>query len=308
MSKPSPVESLIATTAADGSLTDVFANKVPLTSQEGVPAAFGGALVGQSVTAATSTVPEGFHIYAIQSSFLRAASGKEKISYTVDRIADSRAFATRVVRATSGASDRAVYVAVLSFQKVGSSSAHDVLTYGATPPRVEVDRPEDIRKERVAEMMAAAVTRDVPILQLGADEEPFDWRPLESSPTDNPTHFRQRSFVRSPTCASSSPSVHLAALAYMSDTFMLGAALNASPERLGNKLRNLAMGTSLNHNLSLHDPSTRVDDWMLGERETSWGADGRVLIHQRFWNAQTGRLVMSGTQEGLIRLKKSAQL
>ncbi|KAI1504191.1 hypothetical protein F5X99DRAFT_372794 [Biscogniauxia marginata] len=45
------------------------------------------------------------------------------------------------------------------------------------------------------------------------------------------------------------------------------------------------------------------DEPMLGERETSWGANGRVLVHQRFWNAKTGRLVMLGSQEGLVRLK-----
>lgn len=278
----------------------------PLTSQEGVPGAFGGGLVGQSVTAAAATVPTDFHIYSIQSSFLRPADGKERISYKVDRVADSRAFATRVVRATSGVGDKNVYVGVLSFYK-NSPPAQNVLTYGISPPDVGDSRPDDISEDRVQQMMSAAITRDVPLLQLSAREEPFDWRPLESSPADDPTHFRQRSFVQSSACSSASPSVHLAALAYLSDTFLLGAALNANPAMVGPKLRNVAMGVSLNHNLSLHDPTARVDDWMLGERDTSWGADGRVLIHQRFWNGRTGRLVMSGTQEGLIRLK-NAQL
>ncbi|KAK6193075.1 hypothetical protein LQW54_012821 [Pestalotiopsis sp. IQ-011] len=306
MPHPAPVESLMATVAASDTATDVFVNAKPLTSQKGVPGAFGGGLLGQSVTAAAATVPAAFYIYSVQASFLRPADGKEKITYTVERAADGRAFATRIVRATSGASDKSVYVAVLSFQK-NDAPAGSVLSYGLSPPDVGVRHAEDISEERLQEVKTAAITRDIPLLQLTAKEEPFDWRPLENPPAENPTHFRQRSFVRSPPFESDSPSMHLAALAYLSDTFMLGAALNANPAMVGPKLRNVAMGASMTHNLSLHDHAARVDGWMLGERDTSWGADGRVLIHQRFWNASTGRLVMSGTQEGLIRLK-NAQL
>jgi acyl-CoA thioesterase II len=275
-------------------------------SQDGVPGAFGGGLLGQSITAAAATVPAPFQVYSIQASFLRPANGKGEISYAVTRVADRRAFATRLVRATSvdGAGDEPIYIAVVSFQK-NDLPASNVLTYGTPAPNVGVRHPEDISEERIQVMMSAAVTRDVPLLQLSAQEEPFDWRPLENALTEDPTHFRQRSFVRSPTLTSDSPSVHLAALAYLSDTYLLGAPLGANPVMVGPKLRNVAMGTSLHHNLSLLDPTARVDKWMLGERETSWGADGRVLIHQRFWNATTGRLVMSGTQEGLIRLKQA---
>ncbi|CAJ2507043.1 Uu.00g082290.m01.CDS01 [Anthostomella pinea] len=165
--------------------------------------------------------------------------------------------------------------------------------------------PDDIPKEKLQEAITAAITRDVPLLQLRADEEPFDWRPFDNPPTDRPTQYRQRGFVRSPPLSSDNVALHQSAQVYLSDTYMLGCALNASPAMVGSKLRNVAMGTSLNHTLWLHEPTAKVDEWMLGERVTSWGSNGRVLIHQQFWNAWSGRLVMSGTQEGLIRLKSA---
>jgi hypothetical protein len=68
----------------------------------------------------------------------------------------------------------------------------------------------------------------------------------------------------------------------MSDTHLLSTAWAARPAMLGPRLQNLAISVSLNHNLALHDPPARVDERMFGVRETSWGADGRAIIHQRF--------------------------
>ncbi|KAI4865096.1 Thioesterase/thiol ester dehydrase-isomerase [Hypoxylon rubiginosum] len=166
-------------------------------------------------------------------------------------------------------------------------------------------KPEDIPKEQLQEEITASITKDIPLLQLDAEQEPFDWRPLDNPLTPDPTHFRQRSFVRSPPLLSDDISVHQAALAHLSDTYMLGAVLVANQAFVGEKFRNVAFGASLNQNISLHDPAARVGGWMLAERDISWGSGGRVLIHQRFWNIESGRLVMSGSQDGLIRLKNA---
>ncbi|EMR72037.1 putative acyl- thioesterase protein [Eutypa lata UCREL1] len=157
-------------------------------------------------------------------------------------------------------------------------------------------RPGDISEEEVQH-------EDGESLRPNARDDPFDWRMLEGHSRDELTESRQLAFVRSPAVSSDNASVHLAALVYLSDTYMLAAALNANPETIGEKIRDVAMGASLTHNVSLHDPTARIDEWLLSERDTSWGSDGRVLVHQRLWNVETGRLVMSGTQEGLIRLK-----
>lgn len=251
-------------------------------------------------------MPAEFHLYAIQNGFLRPADGKERVIYDVERIFDGRAYATRIVRASQPSSPGAVFVALLSFQKAVPPT-RNVLRYEIPMPDAGGVRPEDIPKDRHHQRILAGMGPAVSVMRLDPGEEPFDWRPLDPhlpQGVDDPTQYRYRGFVRSPAFSTeSSASAHQAALAYLSDTLLLGTALTASPVQLGHMMQNLAMTTSLSHNVQLHDPTARVDEWMYGERETSWGADGRALMHQRFWSLKTGRLIMSGTQEGLVRLK-----
>ncbi|KAI1410689.1 thioesterase-like superfamily-domain-containing protein [Hypoxylon sp. FL1857] len=278
-----------------------FSNSPP-TSQEGLRFVFGGSLMGQSAAAAAATVTPTFQIYSLQSAFLRASKPGEKVYYRVERTSDGRAFASRIVRATQESSDTPFYVATVCFQR-NDPPPGNVLDYHVPMPETDGVQPEDISKDKVQKLMAARITRSVPLLQLGAKEEPFDWRPFDNPFTPEPTDFRQRAFVRSPAFTSNSPHVHQSALAFLSDTYLMSTALNANPGKVGRKMSNFMMGASLTSNISLHEPMAKVDEWMLGERETSWGSHGRVVIHQRFWNVKSGRLVMSGTQECLIRLK-----
>lgn len=89
----------------------------------------------------------------------------------------------------------------------------------------------------------------------------------------------------------------------MSDEILIGVALYSNPDAVGPNNRNVAMAVSLNHHIWIHDPNIKVDEWIIGDRKTSCGAGGRVLISQRMWNHKTDRLVMSCTQEALIRLR-----
>lgn len=117
---------------------------------------------------------------------------------------------------------------------------------------------------------------------------------------DDPTSFRFRGFVRSTPLSTEDTLTHLAALAYASDDLFFGTALAANPIAVGQGWRNL---TSLTHNVSFHDPHAKMDEWIVVERETSWGAMGRVVVHQKMWNRQTGKLILSGSQEALVRLR-----
>lgn len=273
----------------------------PLTSQEGVRSVFGGFLVAQAVSAASTTVPDGFRLYSSQSSFLAPANGDDKVTYRVDRTADGRSYCTRVVRATQG--EACVYAAIISFQKNISRPAGNVLRYGTPMPDLEGTGPDDISAVAIQEMQNSTIDRSAPLMQLSAEDRPLDWRPLGMEISDDPSQFWIRGFVRSPPLSTDDPLVHLAAFAYMSDEFSFGPALLANPKAAGKGMRNVAMGASLTHNVSFHDPRARVDEWTVLERKTSWGGESRVHVSQRMWNMKTGKLVMSGTQEALIRLK-----
>jgi acyl-CoA thioesterase len=62
--------------------------------------------------------------------------------------------------------------------------------------------------------------------------------------------------------------------------------------------------SNLTHHLPFHNPGARAEHGMVCKSNTSWGANGRVFIHYRFWNFETGHLVVSYTQEALVRQKQ----
>ncbi|KAI1274549.1 Thioesterase/thiol ester dehydrase-isomerase [Xylaria sp. FL0933] len=298
-STKAPIEAHIAIASAPESGPDVYRNVDPIGAQEGQRSVFGGFLVSQALSAASATVPDSFHPYSSQSSFIAAAAGKEKIVYRVERISDGRNFLTRIVRASQGTTS--VYVAVISFQALAGGNQ---LNYGA--PMIELDgTPEDIDPSAMQSFQTSMVDRSTPIMQQKAEDRPLDWRPHSLEMSDDPTNFRVRGFVRSTPLSTNDSAVHLAALAYASDDLFFGIALAANPIAVGKGWRNVALAASLTHNVSFHDPHAKIDEWIVLERETSWGANGRVMVHQKMWNRQTGKLILSGSQEALVRLHGS---
>ncbi|KAF3026357.1 hypothetical protein E8E14_006687 [Neopestalotiopsis sp. 37M] len=285
MPDKAPVEADIAVSICPDLGPDVYTNNKPLTAQtqERVPI-FGGLMVAQAVSAASATVPDTYRLYSSQSSFLSTANALEKIRYQVERTFDGRTYATRVVHATQG--EACIYIA-----------------YGTPMPDLDGARPEDIDLRAIDALQQNFFQRSVPIMQISAEGRPCDWRPLGMDVPEDPSEFWLRGFVRSPPLSTGSPAVHLAALAHMSDEFSFGPAMAANSGILGKGMRNISMAASLTHNVSFHDPHVKVDEWIVLERKTSWGAQGRVLVSQQMWSLETGKLVMSGNQEALIRLK-----
>ncbi|KAI1261138.1 Thioesterase/thiol ester dehydrase-isomerase [Xylariaceae sp. FL1019] len=306
MTSPAPVEARITVVPAPDLGEDVFTHKYPLKGQEGVRSVFGGFLVGQAVSAANATVGSGFEAHASQSSFIRPAKAdvQHNVTYWVERTADSRTFATRLVHGRQGG--ELVYIATISFRNT-SIPAGPILQYQVSPPVVDVT-PDDIPRQQVDRFNASIIDKSVPLLQVQSDEMPFDWRFVGLEMSDKATDVRLRTFVRSPPLSSREPSVHLAALAYLSDEFSFGIAVAANPRAVGQGMRNVALATSLTHTVSFHDSEFKADDWLIVERETSWGDEGRVLVYQRMWNVETGKLIMSGIQEALVRLKEVNRL
>ncbi|KAI0890574.1 Thioesterase/thiol ester dehydrase-isomerase [Annulohypoxylon maeteangense] len=305
MGPTSPVESYIAVKPAPDLGADVYTNdkKFP-TTRHGGRTVFGGLLVSQAISAANATVPADFHVYSSQSSFVRAISDKANgiINYHIERTSSGRTYATRLVRAI--ADNVCVYIAIISFQS-SKISAGSALAYNVPMPELD-DTPEEISQEISKQFNASHTGESGGVLQAFAPEEkPFDWRPSGHILGDDPTESCLRGFVRARPLSTRSPAAHLAGLGYASDENLLGVAIVSNPEHVGRGGRNVAMVASLNHNISFHDPNVKVDEWMVCVRNTSWGADGRVLVHQRMWDLKSGRLVMTTEQEALVRLKNA---
>lgn len=284
---------------------DIGAKHRPLTTQPSGRAVFGGLLLGQAISAASATVPQDFYVYSSYSTFLSpvTATTKERIVYQVDRLADGRSYATRVVRATQANKDACVYMATISFQN-SKARAGDVLDYSPPMPDLEGLGPLDIPEDLHRMTLVASSGPGSPLQPVSSEVEAFERRPFGFILEDKPWDCRVRSFVRSqqPLSARSVP-LNMAALAYMSDEILLGMAIYANPEKVGDRTQNVTMGATLSHNIAFHHPTANVDEWMVLERRTSWGGNGRVLLHEQTWDLKTGRLIMTCDQEALIRLR-----
>ncbi|KAK8016930.1 Chromate transporter [Apiospora rasikravindrae] len=280
-----------------------------MAEQDGRGSVFGGLLLAQAISAASAIVTHpGFYAYTSSASFIRPVAQTKEVQYHLERVSDGRSYAIRIVRASVG--DRnggavTVYITTISFQRRQDATANRVLSYADGPPNLGGARPEDIPQGSGRQQVES--NRTGSLQPFTPEDEPFDWRPAAMDLGDLPPDSRLAGFSRSVTPLSStggtSTATNLAALAYMSDEMLIAVAIFASPDAVGPRSRNVAMAVTLNHHLWFHDPDVRVDRWMVGERRTSCGADGRVLIHQKVWDHETRRLVMTCAQEALIRLK-----
>ncbi|KAH8645789.1 thioesterase-like superfamily-domain-containing protein [Xylariales sp. PMI_506] len=337
MAASAPVEDLSAVVRFGGSTPDVYTSKAPIWAPDkGQRAIFGGFLLAQSVAAAQATAPAGgpYYVHALQSTFLKAASATPSIEYHVERVADGRNFLTRLVRAVQAGV--CVYVATVGLQRYGVSS-DNALRYGGAPlPRALRDAsPEDAG---LSDSVTVLTEMGFPMAIKGLLMEPHEWRHLPRVWPPSPagagedegedaatTRFRLHSFVRAsaPFSDAAEPgkrpeqgstptdvAAHQAAMVFLSDSWFIYTANLASRDpRLRAGLAAIGLEASVSHNVWYHEPAgpgARADIWVACERETSWARDGRLLLHQKMWTWPEGRLVLSCTQEGALRLREGS--
>lgn len=97
------------------------------------------------------------------------------------------------------------------------------------------------------------------------------------------------------------PLAHVMALAYMSDSFLLGTAMIANDVHFSD----MSMMVSLDHTIYFHKPP-KADEWLMHCVESPWTGDDRGLVVGRFFSLE-GDHVATVIQEGLLRLSDSAQ-
>ncbi|KAI0190170.1 thioesterase-like superfamily-domain-containing protein [Xylaria flabelliformis] len=303
MAQRPTTESVISVVEAAQLGHEVYHNKGPLIQHPNADVAFGGCVVGQAVSAAVATVPSEFRLCSLQSSFLRPVKASEKVIYHIDRTADGRKSATRVVRATQPMAGLSpcLYIAILSFQRPGNSEGKNKLDYHSLMPNVEGTTPQDVPQRSFQEFGFR--------LSGSSDEleDPVERRPLPLllSP-NNPSQTRARGFVRAVPLSNSSHAAHVASMVYISDENLLSLVLltDTETEGISRDMRSLAMTTTLTHQVTFHTPTVKADTWMVCESSRSWVADGRVSLLQQFWDFKSGQLIMTSTQEALFMYSK----
>lgn len=256
----------------------------------GFGAVFGGQVLGQALSAAAQTAPEGRQIHSLHSYFLRPGDVKHPIVYQVDRIRDGRSFTTRRVVAIQ--KGRAIFNLSASFQKEEEGFEH-------ADPMPAVEPPEAFLSEQdLALKIIDQIPRSWRARSLSV--KPIEIRPVDpiNPLTPEPRESTQHSvWLRAIGELSDAPSLHRYLLAYASDFYFLPTAMR--PHGVSPFTPHLQFA-SLDHAMWFHRPF-RMDDWLLHVMESPSASGARGLVRGRFYN-QEGALVASTMQEGLMRL------
>jgi acyl-CoA thioesterase-2 len=252
---------------------------------------YGGQVFAQALVAAKRTVTESREAHSAHGYFILPGDLKAPIVYFVDRLRDGNSFTTR--RVTAIQHGQAIFNLSASFHIVEDGPAHQSEMPEAPDP--ETLTPELVTIREMADKIPEAL-RDVL-----TQERPIDVRPVDII---DPMRAEKRppmrrAWFKAVSRLPDEPSIHQAVLAYASDYGLLITALQ--PHGIAYRSRGLQLA-SLDHSLWMHRPF-RADEWLLYSTDSpvTYGARGfvRGTIH-----SQSGELVASVAQEGLIRVKK----
>ena len=232
------------------------------------PHLFGGQVLAQSVRAAHLTVPEGRVLHSLHGYFLRPGAGGRPTLLHVDRDRDGRSFsARRVVARQQG---KAIFTMLASFHADEEGDDHVDLTMPAGIPHPD----------------------ELPAGEFFGFGGMFDLRAVRDADTTEgtwtPTH---RYWARSRGLMPDDRQLNLCLLAFLSD---IGTGNYGVPKDAPRG------GPSLDHAMWFHDPTVRLDEWVLFDLNAVRLAHGRGYYTGAMYTVD-GRLVASIAQEHLWR-------
>lgn len=259
----------------------------------GLGSVYGGQVLGQALSAAYRTVPEGRRAHSLHAYFLRPGDVRRPIVYHVDRIRDGKSFTTRrVVAVQKGV---AILNLSCSFQVAETGFEHQ-------EPMPEVPGPEGLPSELE---LALGIAEQIP---EGLREKLLCRRPIEVRPVNpmNPFAPERRTparhhWIRAIDRLPDDPAVHQYLLAYASDYGLVVTSLYPHGKSFWQPAMQVA---SLDHAMWFHRPF-RMDDWLLYAMASPNACGARGLAYGRFYDRR-GALVASVAQEGLIRFHGAA--
>lgn len=250
---------------------------------------FGGQLLGSALQAAMASCP-GRHPHMMQAFFLRSGRADIPLEAEVERSKDGRRFAHRRVGLRQPG--KLLLSAEVSFHDNASVLDQQAATMPEVPaPETLVDVIE------LAERYRGVLSED--------DRQRLRARPsMEIRPCDPEAGFirpartpRMRTWIRPAGTLPDSSAAHYAALAFMSDNWLVATCTSTQePSFFAGRYA----PASINHALWIHRPP-RLDDWLLFETESPIVHGGRGLGRGSLYQ-RSGELIASATQECFIRV------
>jgi acyl-CoA thioesterase-2 len=234
---------------------------------------FGGQVAGQAMMAAVGTVEASRPVHSLHGYFLRPGRPQQPILLLVDRLRTGRGFSTRHVNAVQDG--ETIFSMSASFHSGDDGPEHQ-----ETAP--VVPRPEELSQ---VDPLGGAFADEWPNWDAVRVPEPDDERVARRP--------RQLFWVRYRHRLPDDPAVHVGALTYLSDLFLIGTSTQAHAAE-----PDLRFAT-LDHALWFLRPF-RVDEWLLYDQVSPSAGDGRTYNQGRITDLR-GRLVATVVQEGLMR-------
>ncbi|CAA3026590.1 acyl-coenzyme A thioesterase 8 isoform X1 [Olea europaea subsp. europaea] len=260
---------------------------------------FGGQFIGQALAAASKTVDCLKIVHSLHAYFLLIGDLNMPIIYQVHRIRDGKSFATRKVEAIQ--KGNIVFTLIASFQKEEGGFTHQVVAMPSVPCPEELLSMEELRERRIVDPRLPRTYRN-----KVASREYVPW-PIEirfcepntsTNQTKSPASLRY--WFRAKGKLSDDQALHRCVAAYTSDLIFLQVSMNPHREK-GLK----SSTVSLDHSMWFHRPF-RADDWVLYVIYSPSAHGARGFVSGQMFT-RNGELVASLTQEGLLRMARTAK-
>ena len=254
---------------------------------------FGGQVLGQALSAAQHTV-EGRIAHSLHAYFLRRGDMNAPIIYEVDRARDGGSFSTRRVVAIQHG--RPIFNLAASFQIDEPGIEHHA-------EMADVPGPEGLKdfsdiSEEILEKLPAKMRRFL------TEKRPFEIRPVTPISFLEPKKLPPVKHVwfRAVDTLQDELALHQNLLAYVSDYEWLGTSTLPHGLPFG---RGKVIMASLDHALWFHR-AVRVDEWLLYSMDSPNAGGARGFARGQVFT-ETGELVASTAQEGLVRVVEKAK-
>ncbi|WP_232531664.1 acyl-CoA thioesterase [Microbacterium halophytorum] len=245
---------------------------------------FGGQVLGQSVIAASRTLPDPREPHSFHGYFLRPGDATKPVTFAVSRIHDGRSFARRAVQAYQDGTP--IFSSICSFQDDDPGFSHQLPMPEGLPQPEHLPDPADTYAEHP---MSGRLLRENPVEVRHANGD--IWLTVdEPSPT-------QAVWTRVRGELGGDQTLHRAALAYLSDFTIQEPVMRANGMPWATPGMNTA---SLDHAIWWHRP-VKADEWMLYVQESPSSGGGRGLSQGRLYS-RDGILVASVAQEIMSRV------
>ena len=256
---------------------------------EGWQRVYGGQVIGQALVAASRTVSPNRSAHSLHGYFLRAGDTTIPILYKVDRIRDGKSFTTRRVVAVQRG--QAIFTMSISFQVEEGGLSHQ-FDMPKVPAPDSLPTEDELRREQ-------AKSWPKEFQESFSGSSAIQVKPVD--PVDllnpEPAQAMHRCWMRCGEALPDDPRIHQCVLAYLSDWSLLDTA--SRPHAVSFMQDNVQVA-SLDHAMWFHRPF-RADEWLLYDQDSP-SASGARGFNRGLIYSQTGELVASTTQEGLLRV------